>query len=39
MRNYYLVFDLANHQIGWGNVSKTGCGSVGEGKLDVVEAS
>jgi hypothetical protein len=27
MRNYYLVFDLAKHQIGWGPVSKKNCGS------------
>lgn len=34
MRNYYLVFDLAEGRIGWGNVSTTGCGSVGEGKIE-----
>ena len=35
MRNYYLVFDLAQQRIGWGNVSSTGCGSVDEGKTVV----
>jgi len=41
MRNYYLVFDLAEQRIGWGNVSATGCGSVGEGKIEapLVEVS
>lgn len=28
MRNYYLVFDLANKQIGWGDVNKDNCGSI-----------
>ena len=28
MRNYYLVFDLADKQIGWGPVNKATCGSV-----------
>jgi hypothetical protein len=28
MRNYYLVFDLANTRIGWGKVNKGKCGSV-----------
>jgi len=34
MRHYYLVFDLHRKMIGWGNVSHTGCGSVGEGAID-----
>jgi len=35
MRNYYLVFDLARRQIGWGAVSKKadGCGSIAEGEV------
>jgi len=28
MRNYYLVFDLAQKQIGWGLVNKETCGSL-----------
>jgi hypothetical protein len=28
MRNYYLVFDLAQEQIGWGPVNRATCGSV-----------
>ena len=28
MRNYYLVFDLAEKKIGWGAVNKKTCGSV-----------
>ena len=28
MRNYYLVFDLAEKKIGWGKVNKEACGSV-----------
>jgi hypothetical protein len=28
MRNYYLVFDLAKQQIGWGPVNKDTCGSL-----------
>jgi len=28
MRNYYLVFDLAENKIGWGPVNKDKCGSV-----------
>eukprot|EP00947_MAST-08B_sp_MAST-8B-sp1_P003652 g3652.t1 len=28
MRNYYLVFDLAQKRIGWGKVNKDQCGSV-----------
>jgi len=28
MRNYYLVFDLAEHRIGWGPVNKASCGSI-----------
>merc|ERR1711976_1080003 len=27
MRNYYLVFDLAEKKIGWGKVNKKTCGS------------
>lgn len=34
MRHYYLVFDLARNRIGWGNVSKSGCGSVEEGEVN-----
>lgn len=35
MRNYYLVFDLAQRQIGWGDVNKGpgGCGDVEEGEV------
>jgi hypothetical protein len=35
VRNYYLVFDLARRQIGWGAVSKKadGCGSIAEGEV------
>jgi hypothetical protein len=28
MRNYYLVFDLAEKKIGWGPVEKKACGSI-----------
>lgn len=28
MRNYYLVFDLAEKRIGWGPVNKETCGSI-----------
>lgn len=28
MRNYYLVFDLAESRIGWGPVNKANCGSI-----------
>ena len=28
MRNYYLVFDLAEKKIGWGKVNKKNCGSL-----------
>ena len=28
MRNYYLVFDLAEKQIGWGKVNRDVCGSI-----------
>jgi len=28
MRNYYLVFDLAEKKIGWGKVNKDMCGSI-----------
>ena len=33
MQHYYLVFDLEQQRIGWGNVSKSGCGSVEEGEV------
>ena len=35
MRNYYLVFDYANKQIGWGPVNKKegGCGSLEQGQV------
>jgi len=35
MRNYYLVFDLAQKRIGWGKVSKDNCGSL-DGSAAVV---
>ena len=33
MQHYYLVFDLEQKRIGWGNVSKSGCGSVEDGEV------